>query len=192
MAWPFDRLTTYIANQVPVIKAFDLNALQDYIGHWIKGSKTVVAVEADGAGDQPVSAGPGEIHAAGNVAANLSVIAYSGLARSSATPGVGQAVPLGTIYKDTTIIGWAISNGTTLTRGTNILSFTRDSAGTYFITLNHQPAAALGGIATVQLAGYKLVANVGWDPFNNRWFVVTTDGGAYVDMPFAVIFLGGG
>ncbi|MSP62626.1 MAG: hypothetical protein EXR72_20320 [Myxococcales bacterium] len=66
------------------------------------------------------------------------------------------------------------------------------SAGTYHITLNHQPAAALGGIGTVHLAGYKLVANAGWDSFNNRWFVVTTDGGSYVDMPFAVISLGGG
>lgn len=145
MAWPVNaRFQNFVSNTTRIAAAF-LHAVQDAIIGVVGGTKSVASVDVDGVGDQAASAGAGNIRATGNMVAGGRVTAdsylKSFLAKSSATPGSGQAVAAGEIWKDTTCFAWGkvtvnVGGGVcTLARGANVASVTKTGVGVYTVAL---------------------------------------------------------
>jgi hypothetical protein len=61
MAWPKSPLTAYIANNVPVIKADDLNAFQDWINALTNNTVSILGLGIDGVGGLGVLPEPGSV-----------------------------------------------------------------------------------------------------------------------------------
>ena len=123
---------------------------------------------------------------------------------SSATPGAGQSVPLGTVYKDTAIVAWGIiaANGT-LIRGANLAAYSntttyRASAGVYVIKLN--AGCAPSSLCVVATLGIISNATAGWtiiggdDPsfVDQVDFEIYNASNAAADSLFSFLVLGGG
>ena len=125
--WPFTPLTTYIANSVPYIKAFDLNKLQEYITHLFNGARTLIKLQVDGTGDQATSVGAGDIQASGGLQVGK-LVAGNG-------PGATTAIPAGYLGIGNTLHGWAVvSSAGTFVRGKNVKAVTRVAKGQYRVT----------------------------------------------------------
>jgi hypothetical protein len=98
----------------------------------------------------------------------------SGATISSATVGSGQAVPLGAIYKDTTILAWGYvqyTGATTvaLTRGANVASVTRTGVGLIGVVYQTVAPNTSAPVVTVQdgtaNVAYFTAGNVGGSGF---------------------------
>lgn len=61
MAWPKSPLTAYVANNVPVIKADDLNAFQDWINAFTNDTVSILGLNLDGVGGNAKTAVPSAI-----------------------------------------------------------------------------------------------------------------------------------
>jgi len=99
------------------------------------------------------------------------------------------AVPVGTMYKDNTVVAWGRVVSNALTDGFNIASFTRNSAGNYTIVMNTtfsgtalvpaisvsyagaQPTTA----AATRLASTQLVSTTTFNVFTNSGTFAATD-----------------
>lgn len=206
MAWPLTPLRTYIANSLPAIAAADLNSIQSAINWLFGGVKTVASVEADGTGGAPSTASAGNVVAAGSVVTAFGdvssgrdvlatrKVSASG-AISSATPGVGQSVSPGAIYKDTAPIawGWIQNNGAiTVVRSANVSSVTHNAAGAVSVVLASPPANAIAiSLTLIQAAGASNGTEIWIDSGNvsNAGFKVITKAsnvGTDVDFMFTV------
>ena len=176
MAWPFSRLTTYLANSTPVIKAFDLNQIQDYLVLLFSGTRTVKALEATEAGDGPTTVVPGQVKAAKGFyavagdaggwafqAIQGAIVAYEGFLRAgkeisgAATP-TASPLSLGAIHKDLCPIAWAVvqrgAGSASLIRGANIAAVTPTPGvdGTTTVDLVVPGAHRLCAVATAEAA----------------------------------------
>lgn len=60
MAWPFTAITTYVADSLPTIKAYDLNQLQAYINHLWAATRSLKKITIDGTGDAVTTAPGGD------------------------------------------------------------------------------------------------------------------------------------
>jgi hypothetical protein len=111
---------------------------------------------------------------------------------SSATPGAGQAVPLGRAYQDTLPVAWAaVHDDGRLTRGANILTCAHHATGLYWITLNHYPAVPC---PVASSANPLYVTSAYWDDTNHQIIVhsVERDNGSDQDTAFNLVVYGGG
>lgn len=61
MAWPKSPLTAYVANNVPVIKAADLNAFQDWINALTNNTVSILGLGIDSVGGNAVTPQPGAV-----------------------------------------------------------------------------------------------------------------------------------
>lgn len=184
MAWPNSRLTTYIANSTPVIKAFDLNEIQDKIAAIVSGFLSLRAVQVDGAGGVAVTPPNGSVQVSRD---------------SSSTTAPSPAWSVGQCTTSTLPIGWAYIFGGTgnLAKGHNlIIAPTRTGAGQYTIKLNVPgsydarvsvqvtPTGAVGGLRG---ACYTTTS----DGTNLVILVVTYDlAGTAVDTNFSLVVFG--
>lgn len=128
--WPFTRLTDYIANSVPRIKAADLNSFQDYIIGLFAGSKSIKKLLVDGVGDQSAASVPnGDIVATGSITTGAAL---------SGTTAPTTTVPRGKIAKGNVAFGWVRYNGVagSLSRGFNLKSVAKTGTGQYDVTFN--------------------------------------------------------
>jgi hypothetical protein len=124
MSWPATPLTTYVANTVPAIKAFDLNAFQNGINGIVNGTYSLKGLLIDGTGGA-VSTPP-----AGSARVSRSVTGTS-------YPNI--VVPLGEINVGQPLAGVAYvkADGTFL-KGINVKTLSRVGLGHYRITWNIQ------------------------------------------------------
>jgi len=115
-------------------------------------------------------------------------------AKSSASAGAGQAVPVGRIYKDTAPLAWAVVNGNgTLARGANISSVNRSAAGTYQVSLYHAPSSSvLCALPVVRGA----VGKIYWSQLSDTQVAIQTYDDATppvaTDQTFSLLVFGGG
>lgn len=87
-----------------------------------------------------------------NTASNVALNASTGVTLSvNATNAV--SVPVGTIYKDNTVVAWGRVSSNSLTDAFNIASFTRNSAGNYTIVMN----TSFSGTALVPVVSVSYV-----------------------------------
>lgn len=222
MAWNLtSRLLDFIDHSTPWVSADFLNQIQDAILWLFGGTKTLKSLKVDGTGGQPSDASPGNAHVTGNAqvdglltvhgdmstagslsamgtATALGEVGGSDLlltaTRSSSTPGSGQGVSLGQIYKDTAAVAWAVVESTgTLYRGANILSCQRVAQGQYLVTLCNGAPNVLCPVAGVDtnncLSHITAWSEVGE---NNAVHVTTLDSNnAAIDLNFALVVFGG-
>lgn len=161
MAWPVNaRFQNFVASTTRITAAF-LHALQDATIGLYGGTKSVASVEVDGVGDQAGSAGAGNIRATGNVVAGGRVTAdsylKSFLAKSSATPGSGQAVAAGEIWKDSAIFAYCRlkqtgANTVSVTRSLNLASAPTEAVSAKYV-FALQTAAPNGLLVFAQVVG---------------------------------------
>lgn len=130
-AWPLTRLTTYVANSTPVIKAADLNAVQDAFGTVLTGGWTFKGIKLDGTG------GNAATPPAGSIVISRTV---------SGTTLPNTALLAGELPKGLVPLCWAQvkSDGSGIYRGVNILAVGRYPAGAatgdYYVDCNAAPA----------------------------------------------------
>ena len=119
MTLPTSPSTTYVPNNVPVIKAQDLNDLQVYLAGLYNGTYTVASLYASAsAGSMIAPPTPG------TVVASRSAVVTSAPATGS------QIVPAGTLARGTVVLASAIVNGDgTLVSGINPYSVGRTPGG---------------------------------------------------------------
>jgi len=88
-----------------------------------------------------------------NTASNVALNASTGVTLSvNATNAV--SVPVGTLYKDNTVVAWGRVSGNVLTDAFNIASATRNSAGNYTIVMNTPfSGTALAPVVSVAYIG---------------------------------------
>lgn len=202
MAWPNSRLTNYLANSLPRIKAADLNALQDGVTSLITNGWTFKALQTDGTGGAAPSAAAGDIMASGNVTSANDLIATAGKlglggTKSSATPGAGQALTIGSAYKDSLIVGFAkvqVAGGAaSLVWGINIASVTWNATGQTTVVLTNGPANFLIPFACL-VGGFGVVDSVAAILINSKTSVsINTINGAgtNIDRDFSLLLVGG-
>jgi len=161
VAWRVSgRFQSFIDGVTNITAAF-LHEMQDAIADLYGGRRTLVSLDVDGVGDQVSALGAGEIHADGNVSADLSVISNKQVvvstARSSATPGSGQSVAAGEVWKDSAIFAYCRlkqtgANAVSVTRSLNLASAPTEAvAAKYAFAL--QTAAPNGLLVLVQVVG---------------------------------------
>lgn len=161
MAWPVNaRFQNFVSNTTRIAAAF-LHAVQDAIIGVVGGTKSVASVDVDGVGDQAASAGAGNIRATGNMVAGGRVTAdsylKSFLAKSSATPGSGQAVAAGEIWKDSAIFAYCRlkqtgANAISVTRSLNLASAPTEAVSAKYV-FALQTAAPNGLLVFAQVVG---------------------------------------
>jgi hypothetical protein len=141
MAWPLSRLTTYLANSVPAIKALDLNELQDKLSDLYAALRSIKALVVDGNGGNAVTGRAGTVKVS---------------ATDSGTEGGGAApltptVALGEFGRGLVPIGWAYVKGSdgTLLRGINVRDTTRGGVGSYLVEFNVAPSDSVNCCALV-------------------------------------------
>lgn len=127
MAWPLSRLTTYIANSVPAIKAFDLNEIQDKLADLYAGLRSIKGLVVDGVGGVAATA------VAGAVQVSASVV---GLAMPTAVTQLGL---LAKEHIPAAIGHFALNAPPTLLAGINIKDTSRAGAGDYTVTFSFKP-----------------------------------------------------
>lgn len=88
MAWPHSKLTTYVANSTPVVKAADLNALQDAVIAFVDATWSFKSIYIDGTGGNTVSPAKGRLYVRGGTAC---VAGDFALANWGAAPSVAVA-----------------------------------------------------------------------------------------------------
>lgn len=93
-ALPLSRSTTYVAGTTPVIKAADLNALQDWLAAIYSGTHTVKSGAADGVGGVSLTMQPGTFlagrYAAETVVPTTTPIEAGQLNRESVPTGMAH------------------------------------------------------------------------------------------------------
>lgn len=129
MAWPFSRLTSYVATTVPAIKAADLNAIQDALIGVFAGTLSRIGIVLDGTGNLAVTPKNGGLTVLGD---------FTGT--TTPTTDLGQGVlSLGNVVQ-----GWArVSTAGALVRGHNVRSVTKIGVGNFKIVFNWQPTQGL-------------------------------------------------
>jgi len=105
-----------------------------HAGSFVWGDSTNADVNSTAADQMTIRANGGVII---NTAAGVTLNAAGGL---TMTNGAGNAVsvPIGTVYKDNTVVAWGRVTGNTLQDAFNVASVVRNSAGNYTVTLNTQ------------------------------------------------------
>lgn len=188
MAWPVttERLTTYVGGSSPPIYAADLNSLQDYLARIYQGTRTVIALTADGTGDTTVTPISGQVKGTTLMATGT---------RSSGTAGSGQSLVAGTQYKDTVLLAWGHvtynAGAPVLQRGVNISSLADTATGVVTVTLvNGAPSGGANDLCVV-VTGRSSSQDVGAavSYTNSTTFVIsifddTTDGASQGADPF--------
>jgi hypothetical protein len=137
-----------------------LNSIQDVVVNLYGGKRTVVSLWADGVGDQPSAAMPGDVvglnvTAGQNLIASAGdVVAMDGNIRAAtghvetAEKKVGTAMPtpacaFGAIYKDLVPVGWGRfvvgGGGIAMSSGVNIKGAAYNATGSYTITFGTAP-----------------------------------------------------
>lgn len=129
MAWPLSRLTTYIANSVPAIKAFDLNEIQDKLADLYAGLRSIKGLVVDGVGGVAATA------VAGAVQVSASVV---GLAWPTVVTQLGL---LAKEHIPAAMGHFSLNSPPTLLAGINIKSTSRAGAGDYTVTFSFKPPA---------------------------------------------------
>ncbi len=159
-SWPFARLTTYIANSLPVLKSADLNSIQDYIVHLFVGDKTLPSLHVDGSGDNAASASAGDLKASGK--------AQLGASGWAATTGAMPTVARGDFYKEDSVFAAAsvtISVGVvTFQCGKNVTAVAKNANGQFDVTFG-----TAGGTAVV-LVTPEAQMNTGSGSFTSEWY----------------------
>lgn len=143
MPWPLSPLTTYVANSVPTIKAFDLNAIQAAINSLFGGTLSVKSLRFDGTGGVAAAppTGTGQV---------------TGLVAGTAVPTTTFA--MGTIGVGSIVGGWALITGAgALIRGYNVVTVSRTgggaAAGDYTVVFSPTPADPAKACAWVAIIG---------------------------------------
>jgi len=167
MALPLTPNTTYIPNSTPVIKAADLNDLQDYIVHAFQGTRTIRSISVDGASDNVPTNAPGTIQ-----------ITTSG---SSTTPGASTVQP-GTGWRESFVHGFcSAAEDATLRRGYNLRSVTRNGgAGSGDYTVIFDSAVLEPANACVQITAYGIAKTTVFPTI----IAIANDGGGRVSVNF--------
>ncbi len=100
-------------------------------GSFVWGDSTAADVNST-ANDQMT------IRANGGVVINTSTVAINATGGLGVTVNATNAVsvPVGTVYKDNTVVAWGRVNSNSLSDAFNVAGFVRNSAGNYTITLN--------------------------------------------------------
>lgn len=120
-AWPLSRWTDFVANNLPVISAAFLNAVQDVIVGLCSGTVTLKALVIDGAGGS----------AATPLAGTLTLSAITSGATVPTTSGPAAQADRGSVA-----VSWIKFYGTgTIDRAHNVHAFSRTGAGVYVVTL---------------------------------------------------------
>lgn len=175
-----------------------LDTLTDYAAFLKRaaydGTRSVVKLDVDGVGNQATAGAVGTITANSEIKSNGGPLT-SGGSISSGTPGAGQAVPLGSVYKDTAAVAWCYvevaAGARSFKRGANIASTTYQGLGIVDVVLTNCPANYLAPIACVTDAGGGFAYctfNVGTKTITVN---TTSDTGAAVDRNFSLVVFGG-
>jgi len=91
-----------------------------------------------------------------NTTAGVTINASTGVAVALNAP-TGSSVPVGTLYRDNTVVAWGRVSGNALADSFNVASVVRNSAGNYKVTLN----TTFSGVALVPVVS---VAYIGSQP----------------------------
>lgn len=115
---------------------------------------------------------------------------------SSATPGAGQAVSIGDIYKDTAPVGWAyvqVTGGAaTLLRGANIKAVNRTSAGVITVQVENKPSNVMIGIVTPSVNANTIATTIATATDTITVYMFNSSSGAVADnTDFQILLFGG-
>jgi hypothetical protein len=133
-----------------------------------------------------------------NTTANVAVNATSGMAFSTDATNA-TTVPVGTLYRDNTIIAWGRVSSNALSDGFNIQSVVRNSAGNYTVTLRSSvtgtalvPVASISyvGAQPTTAANYRMISTA--QLLSSTAFNVFTNSGTFAaaDADFTFIVTG--
>lgn len=175
MAWPVDAPYQLFLSGTTVITDKFLGAVQSGITSLYGGTRSVVSLYADASGFQTSPVSAGDIKAAGNVTAGLSLIAGNNLTVSSGTAAAPHYQGTGTA---TILAGGAAGSGSS-TSGSAV----SDAAG--FIALTPRNSQAPGTIATVTFGtayGSGYPRGVVLLPANELAARIQSGGGAWANL----------
>lgn len=177
--FPFTRLTTYLANSVPAIKALDLNTIQDYLTHLFNGAKTLIKLQVDGTGDAATTCAAGEIQCS-------KAVIVGEYQAGSVLPTT--AIPLNRINAGKTCFGWAtVGSAGTFGRGDNVKAVTRVALGHYRVTFHGQVVDQINmspfwsSWTSGRRCDYTTTGASGTDTVLNLYWVDNTDAAADAD-----------
>lgn len=119
-------------------------------GSFVWGDSTNADVSSTANDQMMVRANGGVVF---NTTANVAINASTGLTLSTDATNA-TTVPIGTVYRDNTVIAWGRVSSNALTDGFNIQSVVRNSAGNYTVTLR----SSVSGTALVPVASVYYVA----------------------------------